>query len=231
MHAHLTVRTSKIESMQALKLLYQLVVTLLISVFLISCVPQNIPLKRDIKTINKIVAIPYPPDEVAKFGGAAGAAILLGSLPAVLIAVSEGKKMIETYSLPHYGRLVLDNFLTHATDELRYWPEVIVEQNEEKASKLAEGQFLLEIRPKIIRVRYFLLHKGLNSITTALLKDSTGQVIWQSSFEYRSEDYGRNAHIDQWEENEGKLLKEEWAFAAEETATFFSRSITHRQLK
>jgi hypothetical protein len=217
--------------MQTLKPLYQLVVTVLISVSLISCVPQNISLKRDIKTVNKIVAIAYPPDEVAKFGGAAGATILLGALPAALVAISEGKRMIETYSLPDYGQLVLDNFLARAGNEVRYWPEVIVEQNEEKAKKLAEGQFLLEIRPKIIRVRYFLLHKGLNAMTIALLKDSAGEVIWQSSFQYLSEDYGRDAHVDQWEENEGKLLKEEWAFAAEETAKFFSGSISHRQLK
>jgi len=90
---------------------------------------------------------------------------------------------------------------------------------------------LLEIRPKILRVHYIGVSKGLIAITTAQLKDAAGEEIWRSSFQYDSADYGRNTNLDQWEENEGKLLKEEWPFAAEETAKFFSRSMASRELK
>jgi hypothetical protein len=62
---------------------------------------------------------------------------------------------------------------------------------------------------------------GFLSKTTVTMKDQTGEVLWQRSFTYLSKDYGRDREIDEFEAEEGRLLKEEIEFAAEKTAADF----------
>jgi len=62
---------------------------------------------------------------------------------------------------------------------------------------------------------------GFLSKTMVTMKDSQGEVLWQKSFTYVSKDFERDKGIDEFEADDGKLLREEIEFAADKTAADF----------
>lgn len=147
-------------------------------------------------------------------------------------------------SIPDFGSLVMDKFLTRLKSDRPDWPalEVIPDPLKEDFS---ENCSVIEF--KVNRVAYGSvdltrggivfdrgLDKGLTSTgflskTTATMKDREGEVLWQKSFVYLSENFGREMSMEELEADGFMLLKEEIDYAAEQTALDFVNHLNGKE--
>lgn len=142
--------------------------------------------------------------------------------------------------IPDFGSLVKDKFVSRVESSRPDWPAMTVipaplqEDFSEKCS-------VIEI--KVSRVAYGsidltrggiaiergldkgIFAKGLLTKTMVTMKDPEGEVLWQKSYVYLSENFGREKSLDELEADDFKLLKEEMEFAAERTAQDFIKHL------
>ncbi len=72
---------------------------------------------------------------------------------------------------------------------------------------------------------------GFLSITTVKMVDNTGEVLWEKEFTYKSEEFGRGQKLEEFDAENGKLLKEEIEYAAEKTVSAFFQHFKIAQAK
>lgn len=71
-----------------------------------------------------------------------------------------------------------------------------------------------------------IIAEGFLSKTVATMKTPQGDILWQKSFTYLSQDFDRAMSLDDLEANQCNLLKEEVLFAAEMTMQDFIAHLT-----
>lgn len=125
--------------------------------------------------------------------------------------------------IPDFGYLVMNKFVQQLNKEKSDWPSLtVVEKPVEK--DYADSCTLIEFKVKRIAYGYldFVRGGGGNGLlckTVVTMKDPDGEVLWQKSYTYLSKNFNRIKDIDEFEADEGKLLKEEMEFAAEKTVS------------
>ncbi len=135
--------------------------------------------------------------------------------------------------IPDFGYLVMDKFVQRLTKEKLDWPALtVLEKPVEK--DYADSCTLIEFKVKRIAYGYldFIRGGGGNGLlckTVVTMKDPNGEVIWQKSYTYLSKDFNRDKDIDEFEADNGKLLKEEMEFAAEKTVSDFISHLNGEQ--
>jgi hypothetical protein len=138
--------------------------------------------------------------------------------------------------IPDFGALVMDKFVERVKTARPDWPQLSVIPTplqedfsekctvvEFKVSRVAYGSLDLT-RGGVVFERGLdkgLVSTGFLSKTMVTMKDSEGEVIWQKSYIYLSDNFSREKSLDELEADEYKLLKEEMVFAAEKTAEDF----------
>jgi len=143
--------------------------------------------------------------------------------------------------IPDFGSLVMDKFVEQVKVAKPDWPQlsVILTPLQEdfsekcmviefKVSRVAYGSLDLT-KGGIVFERGLdkgLVTNGFLSKTMVTMKDSEGEVIWEKSYIYLSDNFGREKSLDELEADDYKLLKEEMAFAAEKTAEDFVEHLT-----
>jgi len=138
--------------------------------------------------------------------------------------------------IPDFGSLVMNKFLERIKNERPDWPALTVIQDPLKED-FSEKCTVIEF--KVNRVAYgsvdltrggIALERGLDkgvvssgflSKATVTMKDSEGEILWQKSYVYLSENFDRNMSLDELEADNFNLLREEIEFAAEKTSDDF----------
>jgi hypothetical protein len=137
-------------------------------------------------------------------------------------AKSRGEGMQQ--QLPDFGQLVMQKFVEQLGKGKELWPRLIVEDRPAIEGHI-ETDTLLEFRVQRLAYGYLDFINGAGhgflSKTVVTMKEPRGKILWQKSFTYSSQDFGRGKEIDAFEADDGKLLKEELAFAIEKTVAAF----------
>jgi hypothetical protein len=138
--------------------------------------------------------------------------------------------------IPDFGFLVMDKFLGRIKNERPDWSALTIIQEPFKED-FSEKCTVLEF--KVNRVAYgsldltrggIVFERGLDkgvisngflSKATVTMKDPQGEVLWQKSYLYLSENFDRNMSLEELEADNFNLLREEIEFAAEKTASDF----------
>ena len=222
-----------------------LALLLLSPLFLAGCASGNKQFtKQDMSSSGPLKVCRYETPGIMKSTGTETALLALVTLAApggsALLVVGDEfarARGSDTQSrIPDFGFLVMNNFLQRITKERPDWPVPTVVQEPLKED-FAEKCTVIEF--KVNRVAYgsidltrggIVLERGLDkgvisngflSKATVTMKDSQGEVLWQKSYVYLSENFDRNMSTDELEADNFTLLKEEMEFAAEKTAEDF----------
>ncbi|MFH1349034.1 MAG: hypothetical protein ABIH58_05375, partial [Patescibacteria group bacterium] len=139
-------------------------------------------------------------------------AILFGGLGAgVASSMVEAKQPIDI------GELVMRKFVDRTPQEIPNWPAMNVEEQPSREEYSTSGT-LLEFRVTLFDLNDV---NGLTSNIITTMKDSEGNVLWKKGFLYYSRKFERKRSIDEFQAENGKLLKEEMEFAADKTVSDF----------
>lgn len=179
--------------------------------------------KQDMTSLSPLKVVRYETPNILKLspGGTVGGLLLGGPIGLRVSAELSGKKLREKIEIPDFGQLVMDKFVARAGKEIPNWPAMDVEKEPVNAEHSYKAGSILEF--KLTYNPYITFEKGgcFGGVTTAVLKNANGNVLWKRSFGYLSKEYGRQRKLEEFEADNGKLLKEEMDFAAEETVSNF----------
>lgn len=210
------------------------------SLFLQGCAQDKAFVKKDAAAISPIKCIRYETPPILRstmaetFFLTAAVALPGGSALLVLsdeYAKARGEEM--QMKIPDFGYLVMSKFIDKMSQEKTNWPELTVE-NKPVKEEYTESCTLVEF--KVNRLAYGYLDfvrgggNGFLSKTVVTMKDSTGDVLWQRNFTYLSKDFNRDKDINEFEADNGRLLKDELEFAAEKTASDFYQHLNGGKL-
>jgi hypothetical protein len=201
-------------------------------------------LNHDRAALGPVKMVRYETPGILKSSGTETGVMALATLAvpggSALLVVGDayGKaRGAETQSrIPDFGSLVMDKFLESVNQTAPGWPQLsaVKEPLKEEpilktttieldVKRLAYGSIDLT-HGGIVMDRGMgkgVIADGFLSKTVVTMKDSQGEVLWQKSYVYLSEDYARVKSLDELEANDYSLLKEEMMFAAEKTAQDF----------
>lgn len=195
------------------------------------CASDKVFIKKDLSTLAPLTVVrqPTPEFKVMKLGGEMLAGQIIGGLllgglgvgiAGETMAEIKGKELKEKASLPDYGELVMKEFVEKIGTELPNWPAMKIENQPVSKDYAHPLKTLLDFEVSMLKL--MSIH-GLISTTSVTLKDSNDNILWQKNFTYISRDFGRDKSIDEFEADNGILLKEEMMFAANKTVSDFIR--------
>lgn len=148
--------------------------------------------------------------------------------------------------IPDYGSLVMNKFVERLKSDRPDWPPVTVIPTpltedfsekctviEFKVNRVAYGSLDLT-RGGIILERGIdkgVITNGFLGKSTVTMKDAQGEVLWQKSYIYLSDNFNREKTAEELEADNYKLLREEMEFAAEKTAIDFMKHLNSEKLQ
>jgi len=223
-------------------------------IFLSSCASSEKKLAKAIPSSEPIKVCRYETPGIMKSTGTETAL-----LAAIEVAAPGGSALLilgDEYNrargsgtkgkIPDFGSLVMDKFVELLKTAKPDWPQLSVMPSplqedfaekctviEFKVSRVAYGSLDLT-RGGVVFERGLdkgLVSDGFLSKTMVTMKDAEGEILWQKSFIYLSDNFGREKSLDELEADDYKLLKEEMAFAAERTAEDFVEHLTGEKKK
>lgn len=213
--------------------------------FLVGCASSNKQfVKQDMSSSETVKVCRHETPGIMKSTGTETALLALLTLAApggsaLLVVGDEFAKArgSDTQTrIPDFGSLVMDKFLARIKNERPDWPVLIVIQDPLKED-FSEKCTVIEFT--VGRVAYgsidltrggIVLERGLDkgvisngflSKASVTMKDPQGEVLWQKSYVYLSENFNRDMSVDELEADNFSLLKEEMEFAAERTVEDF----------
>lgn len=149
-------------------------------------------------------------------GGGVTSAIAMG------IEASEGKHLTEAFALPDFGSGVLESFVVELRKDFPGLPEPLVVQAAiDDDYKPSDSAYLLTIRIAYISLAEFY---GLKVYTIGKMMNPKGAVVWKKEFEYRTSDFSKHS-LEEFEVNNGKLLKQEMVNARDVTVSELLRHL------
>lgn len=195
---------------------------LLSSILIQGCAITNKTFKSDISTISILEVIRYETPKFKKITKAGGLPmfILLGPIGVAAAADAAGKKLEDKLNIPDFTEIVETKFIERAVKEIPNWPMMKSEKNPIEKSYLPKAEALLSFEVIDLILTY---EKGgtFYAFTIAKMQDSNKNIIWEKSFRYLSNNFGRQRPLDEFEADNGRLLLEEINFAAETTVSDF----------
>ncbi len=225
---------------------WSLVIVFAVSLSLLQgCASSDTPFAgQNLSSLVPITACRYETPGIMKSTGTETALLALVTIAApggsALLVVGDSyakARGSETQTkIPDFGYLVMSKFLDRMAKERTDWPAMTVIQEPLKED-FSEKCTVMEF--KVNRIAYgsidltrggIALQRGLDkgvvsngflSKTTVTMKDSQGEVLWEKSYLYLSENFDRGMSVDELEADDFGLLKEEMEFAAEKTAADF----------
>lgn len=206
------------------KTIYHKLVLVIAAIFLSGCV--SVPLvNSDINSLGPIEMVMYktPKIQVTTLGG-----LFLQSLGGLLtapvgIAINENaaKKVKDGVILLDLGGLVMKHFSERVRKEIPNWPEMTIRDQPVNKNYESEVGNTLEFRVH----QWGIANRYFNSLTIVTLKNSNSKILWRKNSYYHSSMYKRGRKLEEFLADNGKLLKEEIAFAANTTVSDFINHI------
>ncbi len=224
-----------------LPLLLILTVSLLV---LQGCAGNTRLTKKDMQSSEPVKVVRYETPGIMKSTGTETALLALVTLAApggtALMVVGDeyarARGSDTQTRIPDFGSLVMNKFVERMPIERPDWPglaplpDPLKEEFSEKTTviefrvnRVAYGSLDLT-RGGIVLERGVdkgLVSDGFLSKTVVTMKDPQGDVLWQKSFLYLSDNFERAKNVDELEADGFKLLKEEMEFAANKTVEDF----------
>ncbi|MFZ2448274.1 MAG: hypothetical protein WAW37_18095 [Syntrophobacteraceae bacterium] len=147
-------------------------------------------------------------------GGGLGAAISHG------IEQASGKSLTAACALPDFGKLVLDGFADRMQNDFPDWPKPSsMEDPIPEGYKPSGSTHFIVLQVCHLQVDDTA---GLRTATVGKMINPAGQVVWEKGYVYKSADFSRPHSLKELEAQNGKLLKEEFLFAADKTISDFT---------
>lgn len=149
------------------------------------------------------------------FGAVGGA---LGGALSYAAEAKGGSDLIKTCNLPDFGELVFNKFIDRVPREMPNWPRMEIEKKPiEEDFNFVSGH-LLVLDVALVKIAG---GTGFVTSTTARIVDSKQNMLWQRKMSYESREFNRSTTLGELEADNGKLLREEFDFAAEKTISDF----------
>ena len=217
---------------------YVLVFSLL---FLQGCASDTPFVKKDTQSLSplKVVRHETPPilrSTMAETFFLSTAAVALPGGSALLVLSDEYSKTRGgdmQMKIPDFGSLVMNKFVEKMNGGAIKFPVFTVE-NKPVVEDYTESCTMIEFKIKRLAYGYLdFIRGGGNGVLTksvVTMKDSNGDTLWEKNFSYSSKDFERSKEIEEYEADDGKLLKEELEFAAEKTVSDFIAHLNGEQL-
>lgn len=181
--------------------------------------------RTSIKSIDsmELVMRETPKIEIATLGG-----LIMQSLGGLLtapvgVAVNKNneKKVKEGVEILDFGVLVMKLFSERAGKEIPDWPKTSIrEEPVGRRYKSGTGHHI-----EFTVDKWGVAGKYFYALTIATMKNSKGRRVWAKKFSYHSSSYRRGMKLKQYMAEDGKLLKEEIAHAADLTVAHFIKSL------
>lgn len=175
--------------------------------------------RRDLDSIETIKVVRYktPELEVRTVSGAA-LTCLGGCLTAPVgaaIDVNASKKAHQGVVFPDYGKLLAQNFMRLAPEEIQGWPRMAAAND-----PVARGYEYKDSALILFDINHVWLTAvgGLTIEGDIIMRDPKGSKILQQHFWYRSIDFGPKISQEEYLADNRKLLIREIPLAAEHTA-------------
>lgn len=214
------------------------------ALFLQGCGTSNKQLvKKDFSSAEPIKVCRYETPSIMKSSGTETALLALVTLAApggsaLVIVGDEYNKARGSGTqakIPDFGSLVMNKFTDRIKTVRADWPPLTVLPDalkddfsekctviEFKVNRIAYGSIDLSRGGIAFEVGTDTMSTtGLLTKTLVTMKESSGEVIWQKSYIYLSEKFGREKTMDELEADNFKLLREELEFAADKTVADF----------
>ena len=212
--------------------LHPVIFSLMVSfIFLQGCAADKQYVKNDAALLTPLKCVRYETPGIIRstmaetFFLTSAAVALPGGSALILLSDEYAKSRGEAMQMkiPDFGNLVMSRFVEKMAQDAA-WPSLTAEAAPLKEEP-AESCTLIEFKVKRLAYGYLDIVRGggngFLSKTMVTMKDSQGEVLWQKSFTYVSKDFERDKGIDEFEADDGKLLREEIEFAADKTAADF----------
>jgi hypothetical protein len=120
---------------------------------------------------------------------------------------------------PDFGKLVMDTFIERAKIEILSWPNMTVQEKTIKEPLIDKTCYVLEMQVEDIKVEIDSSVLMINTIIT--MKDRENNIVWQKGYNYDSVYFQRVNTVEALKADNYKLLKDEYAFAADKTVSDF----------
>jgi hypothetical protein len=223
-----------------------LLVILTVSLFVLQgCASSNTQFtKKDMQSSEPVKVVRYETPGIMKSTGTETAFLALVTLAApggtALLVVGDqyakARGSDTQTRIPDFGSLVMNKFAERMPIARPDWPELTLVREPLKED-YSEKSTVIELR--VNRLAYgsldltrggIALERGLDkgivcdgflSKTAVTMKDAGGEILWEKSFVYLSEDFARAKGVDELEADNFKLLREEMEFAADKTVADF----------
>lgn len=131
---------------------------------------------------------------------------------------SAGKEVQEKCALPDFSELVMNKLAERIPREVERWPVMVPEKDPVTPEYANGSDHTLLVRVHLLKIRN---GQGLVAGVTTLLHDPQSNVLWQKRFSYISSNYDRIGELEMLEADNGKLLREEYEYAAEKAVSTF----------
>ncbi len=155
----------------------------------------------------------------AMFGAVGGA---FSGIAAHAMMQKAGKATQEKYGLPDFSESVMIRLHERVPVEVDGWPNMVMEiKPVTDKSKNTMGNVLV-VRVKVLKLSN---RRGLTADVTGELSDKAQNVLWRKNFVYETGDFKRKCDLEQLEVDGGKLLREEYEFAANMIASIFIQDL------
>ncbi len=195
---------------------------LLAFVIILSGCVMAVPFVKDnINSLGSIEVVMHktPKMNVETLGGlflqASGG--LLTAPVGVAINANAANKVENGVVLLDFGGLVMKHFSERVIKEIPNWPQMVIRNQPVKKNYKSEvgNQLKFRVDKWGVAGRYFY------ALTFVTMKSTNGKIIWQKKFPYHSSTYKRGKKLEEFLADNGKLLKEEIAYAADLTVSDF----------
>lgn len=206
-------------------------------VFLQGCTKNKVFVKKDLITLSPLKMVRVKSSiEKKTLGGFFESTFFCGCclgclggflFPMILDSCAQGVRMdageevIKKCDLQDYGQIVMNQFVERVSNEIPNWPEMTIEDKPVKWNYVYESGYLLIVRFTHIRLTSYGKLKGLSTTTSIHMKSPDGNLLDGHTFIYDPSEFDRNRDLEELEENNCELLKEDFKFAAEKTVSDF----------
>lgn len=203
-------------------------------------------LNQDRKALGPVTMVRYETPGILKSSGTETGVMALATLAvpggsALLVvgdAYGKARGADTQNAIPDFGAMVMDKFVESVNQAKPGWPQLSVVREplkEELNDNIKTTTIALDVK----RIAYgtvdltrggVVLDRGMEkgvvadgflSKTVVTMKNPQGDILWEKSYIYLSEDYNRGKTLDQLEADNFSLLKEEMVFAADKTVQDF----------
>ncbi len=130
---------------------------------------------------------------------------------------SKGKALADKCELPDFSQLVQAGFVERLEQEFPDLPKPVVQETPIKVQAKLDNSTSHVLVLWVYDIQ--LYDSGLQTKTNAKMIGPKQQVIWQGSYTYDSTDFPKPHSASELAADNGKLLREELAFAAEKTVS------------